>query len=82
MTKVFIGGSRKLSRLNADIRHRLDRIIDGGFAVVVGDANGADKAVQSYLKSKNYDSVEVFCAGKACRNNVGSWPARRFQPIS
>lgn len=74
--KVFVGGSRRIGRLNADIRQRLDRIVDGGFNVVVGDAIGADKAVQSYLKSKNYDLVEVFCSGKTCRNNIGHWPAR------
>jgi hypothetical protein len=76
MTKIFLGGSRKISRLNSDVRSRLDRIIEGGFHIIIGDANGADKAVQSYLKSKNYDLVEVFCAGNACRNNVGNWPTR------
>jgi hypothetical protein len=28
MTKVFIGGSRQIGRLNADMRSRLDRIIE------------------------------------------------------
>ncbi len=76
MTNVFIGGSRKISRLNSDVRQRLDRIIDKSLNVLVGDANGADKAVQSYLNSKNYNLVEVFCAGKTYRNNIGSWPTR------
>jgi hypothetical protein len=76
MTKVFIGGSRKISRLNADVNRRIDRICDSELQVIVGDANGADKAVQGYLKSKNYNLVEVFCAGNACRNNVGRWPTR------
>ena len=76
MTKIFIGGSRRISRLNADIRQRLDRIIDGRFEVIVGDANGADKSVQTYFKTKSYNLVEVFCAGRTCRNNVGSWPTR------
>lgn len=78
MTKIFIGGSRKISRLNAEVNHRLDRICEKELHVMVGDANGADKAVQSYFKSKNYDFVEVFCAGKACRNNVGRWPTRKI----
>jgi hypothetical protein len=76
MTNVFIGGSRKISRLDADVRQELDRIVEKSLKVLVGDANGADKAVQSYLKSKNYDLVEVFCAGRTCRNNVGRWPVR------
>jgi hypothetical protein len=76
MTKIFIGGSRKISRLNAEVRCRLDRIFEQALHVMVGDANGADKSVQAYFKNKNYGFVEVFCAGKTCRNNVGQWPTR------
>lgn len=76
MTKVFIGGSRKVSRLSSPILMRLDRIIDKGFSVIIGDANGADKAVQRYLNSKNYPNVEVFCSGFVCRNNIGNWKQR------
>jgi len=76
MTTVFLGGSRRISRLNADIRERLDRIIEQNFEVIIGDANGADKAIQTYLHSKNYSHVEVFCSGGVCRNNVGRWNQR------
>lgn len=76
MTKVFIGGSRRVSRLNEEIAGRLDNIIGKRFPVVIGDANGADKAVQEYLRSKHYDLVEVFCAGNRCRNNLGQWAVR------
>ncbi len=76
MTKVFIGGSRRVSHLNADVRQRLDNIIAKRFPIVIGDANGADKAVQQYLHSKQYPDVEVFCVGGYCRNNVGNWPSR------
>jgi hypothetical protein len=76
MTKVFIGGSRRVSRLGASVHTRLDKIMDKGLAVIVGDANGADKAVQQFLSSKHYDKVEVFCSGTACRNNVGHWRTR------
>ena len=76
MTKVFIGGSRRVSRLNADVRRRIDRILEQGFPVLVGDANGADKAVQKYLQGRGYDAVEVFCSGGECRNNLGKWPIR------
>jgi adenine-specific DNA-methyltransferase len=74
--KVFIGGSRRISRLDADVRRRIDRIIEKRLHVIVGDANGADKAVQEYLRSKRYDLVEVFCSGDACRNNQGGWATR------
>lgn len=76
MTKVFIGGSRRISRLNTDVRRKIDRIIEKRFPILIGDANGVDKAVQQYLYTKGYGLVEVFCAGEHCRNNVGSWPVR------
>jgi hypothetical protein len=76
MSKVFIGGSRSIGRLPADARHRIDRIVEKRLTVLVGDANGTDKAVQRYLHGKRYDLVEVFCAGGDCRNNVGGWPVR------
>jgi hypothetical protein len=44
--------------------------------VLVGDANGADKAVQTYLARRAYKNVEVFCTGGFCRNNVGGWKTR------
>jgi hypothetical protein len=76
MTKVFIGGSRRISRLSADVRRRIDRIIEQGLPVLVGDANGADKAVQQYLHDRSYQAVEVFCSNGECRNNLGKWPIR------
>jgi len=75
-TKVFIAGSRRLSRLNTDVRRRIDNIVDKGLTVIVGDANGVDKAVQRYLHSRNYSNVVVFCMEGGCRNNVGDWPTR------
>jgi hypothetical protein len=75
-TKVFIAGSRRLSRLNHEVRRRLDTIVDKGFTVILGDANGADKAVQQHLGSKGYRDVLVFCMDTGCRNNVGGWPTR------
>lgn len=82
MTKVFIGGSRKVSRLSADVKQRIDRIIAGDLEVVVGDANGADKAVQRYLDEQGYSNVVVFCTGQRPRNNVGKWQLRSIQPPS
>ena len=73
MSCVFIGGSRKVSRLTPNIRQRLDRIIERKLQVFVGDANGADKAVQQYFKERNYPTVLVFCMAAHCRNNVGGW---------
>lgn len=71
---VFVAGSRRISRLPAEVRNRLDAIIEKGFQIFVGDANGADKAVQLYLAEKAYPNVLVHCMERHCRNNVGRWP--------
>jgi hypothetical protein len=76
MISVFIGGSRNITRFNDEIKRRIDRIIENGYPVLVGDANGADKAVQEYLKGRGYHFVEVFCIEGACLNNIGNWPLR------
>ncbi len=75
-TKVFIAGSRRLSRLSKDVKRRIDNIVGRGLTVIVGDANGVDKAVQQYLSAMNYSNVLVFCMEGGCRNNVGKWPTR------
>jgi len=77
--KVFIAGSRRLSRLSADVKRRIDNIVDRRLTVIVGDANGADKAVQKYLDSRRYDCVIVFCMEDGCRNNVGKWRTRKVE---
>lgn len=73
MNIVFIGGSRHVSRLPAHALERLDNVIESGFPVLVGDANGTDKAVQKHLLDSRYEHVTVFCSGDTCRNNLGQW---------
>jgi hypothetical protein len=75
MTTVFIGGSRAVSRLNPLIRAKLDDLMKRNCTIFIGDANGADRAVQQHLAAAGYRSVVVFCMD-ACRNNLGGWPAR------
>ena len=77
---VFIGGSRAVSKLNEAIRAQIDDVvIRHRHTVLVGDANGADKAVQQYLADRQYPHAVVFCMEK-CRNNVGAWPTRHVEP--
>ncbi len=73
---VFVAGSRQISRLPAEVRSRLDTMIEKGFQILVGDANGADRAVQRYLAERSYPNVLVHCMKDHCRNNVGNWPTR------
>ena len=76
MTKIFIGGSRNVTRLNDLVTARLDNIINNSLWVLIGDANGADKAVQKYLADKGHCNVVVFCMNDKCRNNIGNWETR------
>jgi hypothetical protein len=76
VTSVFTGGSRKVSRLNGLVRLRLESIADKNLTVLVGDANGADKAIQKHFAARNYGNVIVYCMDGVCRNNVGGWEIR------
>lgn len=73
MNTIFIGGSRQVSRLPSQVKERLDNVVASGHQVIVGDANGADKAIQKHLLDARYDKVVVFCSGSTARNNLGSW---------
>ena len=77
MKRIFLGGSRKVSRLNDTIRRRLEQLIERQVTIVIGDANGADRALQHQLAEWAYRNVEVFFVGALPRNNVGQWPVRR-----
>jgi hypothetical protein len=77
MSNIFIGGSRRISRLPQPVLQRLDNIIHNQFTVLVGDASGVDLQVQKYLFSQNHSNVIVFCTGNTCRNNVGKWETQR-----
>ena len=74
MSSVFIGGSRRLGRMNAELARRLDNIIQKRLRVLVGDANGFDRAAQTHLAERGYDAVVVYCTAGECRNNIGGWP--------
>lgn len=75
MTSVFLGGSRKINRLNKEIKERLQKIISQQFTILIGDANGSDKAFQRFLKERDYKNVFIYCSGNGCRNNLGNWEA-------
>ena len=84
---VFVAGSRQISRLPSEVRSRLDTMIEKGFQILVGDANGADKAVQQYLADKSYPnvivhfmkdhySVERLSASRICTRSSNALPDR------
>ena len=76
MTTVFVSGSRRVSRINDMIRNHIRNMMDKDFRIVVGDADGADLALQKFLAEMRYPNVVVFCSGKTCRHNIGEWNTR------
>jgi hypothetical protein len=76
MTTIFIAGSINIKNLDHQVKKRLDRILESGFNIVVGDADGADSSIQSYLTQKEAQHVTIFCSGNNPRNNLGRWPVQ------
>ncbi|WP_444930997.1 hypothetical protein ACJJIF_04225 [Microbulbifer sp. SSSA002] len=73
MTKVFISGSITIKEIDPAAQERINRIVASTFTIILGDANGADSAVQNYVQHLNYKNVVVYCSGKKARNNLGLW---------
>ncbi|TCP95192.1 hypothetical protein EDC44_11023 [Cricetibacter osteomyelitidis] len=80
MCTIFFSGSRSISKLNKKISERIsNNILNKGFSIVVGDANGIDKAIQKLLLNKSYKNVIIFCSGNTCRNNLGNWKSENIE---
>src|SRR3989304_4377205 len=79
MEAVFLGGSRRIARLNDSIRSKLDELLDRGLWMFVGDANGADRALQQHLANRGYERVVVYAVKDMLRNNVGNWEVRSVE---
>lgn len=77
---IFIAGSIAISRLHAIVRDRIVGAVDRDMAVVVGDADGADTAIQRVLFERRAESVTVYCSGDQPRNNIGNWPVEHIYP--
>ncbi|MEW6543523.1 MAG: hypothetical protein AB1411_07920 [Nitrospirota bacterium] len=73
MEAVFLGGSRRIAHLNESIRSKLDEFLNRGLWIFVGDANGADRALQQHLADRGYERVVVYAVTGMLRNNVGHW---------
>jgi uncharacterized protein YjbJ (UPF0337 family) len=74
VTTIFAAGSISIKKLDGRVKERIDKVIDSGFDVVVGDADGADSAIQSHLFKAGAKNTTVFCTGEKPRNNIGDWP--------
>lgn len=76
MTSVFVAGSITIKHLDLMVQNRLMNVIAQDFHVLVGDADGADSAIQRFLKDNGARSVTVYCTGETPRNNLGDWPVQ------
>lgn len=75
---VFVGGSKTISRLNAETISALDMICKTGDKFIIGDCFGADKLVQEYLVERHYSNVEVYVSGENSRNNIGAFTEKHI----
>lgn len=79
MKKVFISGSIKIRALKSSFLERLDKILlDENLCIILGDANGADKSIQTALHERNAQRVEIYCSGDSPRNNIGDWKINKI----
>jgi len=53
--------------------------MDAGVNIIVGDADGANTAVQRFCVSLEYKNVTVFASNGKARNNLGGFPMRNVR---
>lgn len=70
--KIFISGSKSISKLPDLAKTFIDQFIENGDEILVGDCYGIDAVVQKYLESKGFSNVTVYCSGVSPRNNFTS----------
>ena len=83
MATIFISGSREIPYIPEETRERVDRIVDSGFDIVVGDSErGVDAAILKYLESLSYENVSVYTIHEKPRvkSILGEWNIRRIEP--
>jgi hypothetical protein len=68
-----------IKKINTEVLERINNVIELGYQVLVGDADGVDTSIQNYLLEKKAKSVLVYCTGDQPRNNIGKWPVNRIQ---
>ena len=77
--KLLLMGSSafKARELPAEVRERIDKAIESRMKIIVGEAPGANRAYQDYLKAKGYRNVVVGHAVRL-RYNVGNWKTVQY----
>lgn len=76
--KVLLGGSLSIVEVPGDAIALVQAWIQSDSEFFVGDAKGADFALQNLLAKAGVEAVTVYYAGDLPRHNVGSWPTVRI----
>jgi hypothetical protein len=79
MHKVFISGSMRIKNIHQEVLNRIDNIINANYQILVGDADGVDSSIQSYLFNNEVNSTLVYCTGLQPRNNLGNWSTNNVE---
>jgi hypothetical protein len=77
--KLLLMGSSAFNaeELPAEVRERIDKAIVSEMTIIVGEAYGACRRFQDYLKSSGYGNVVVGHA-KRIRYNAGNWKTVQY----
>ena len=80
---IYLAGSRvgvSTGRLPQSVRDRVGTIVRRGMRVVIGDANGADRALQMLLRELGHKDVSVVVGGSGRVRNLADpdWPVERI----
>lgn len=72
--KLLLMGSSafKARELPVEVKEKIDEAIERGMTIIVGEAPGANRLYQDYLKTKGYRNVVVGHAVRL-RYNAGNW---------
>ncbi len=78
-TKLLLMGSSafKAKDLPDEVKERIDVAMKRGMTIIVGEAHGASRLYQDYLKAKGYRNVVVGHAVRL-RYNAGNWKDVRY----
>jgi len=77
--KLLLMGSSafKSKDLPIEVRKRIDDAIESGMTIIVGEASGASRLYQDYLRSRGYQNVVVGHAIRL-RYNAGNWKDMQY----
>ena len=77
--KLLLMGSSafKAKELPTEVKERIDGAVKRGMTIIVGEAPGASRLYQDYLKTKGYRNVVVGHAVRL-RYNAGNWKVVQY----